>query len=223
MFEPFTKISRLSRPIIITEKIDGSNAQLHIQTHAEFEAEHPEVLDLCHPYAEHFIQDDTYIMHVGSRKRWLGPAKAEDHFGLYKWAEEHFAELCLDLGPGRHYGEWWGRGIQRNYGLDEKRFSLFNTSRWYDTHYEIPDGIPPEGTSPAPGCCYVVPVISLYNVFATPVIDSALSLLRDFGSHAAPGFMNPEGVVIYHPHGNVLMKKTFKGDEVYDPDKKRAD
>ena len=34
------------------------------------------------------------------------------------------------LVPGRHFGEWWGSGIQRGYGLDEKTFSLFNAYRW---------------------------------------------------------------------------------------------
>jgi len=209
MFEEFPKISRLSRPIIITEKLDGSNGQIYIQTHAEFEAAHPEILDLLHTYEESFIQDDTYIMHVGSRKRWLNETKAGDHFGFYKWAEEHFAELCLDLGPGRHYGEWWGQGIQRKYGLDEKRFSLFNTSRWNDMT--------------KPECCHVVPTIIVSNVFDTQSVDFALNLLSTEGSRAAPGFMQPEGVVIYHPHGNTLMKKTFHGDLEYVPGKKRAD
>jgi len=201
MFEEFTKIPRLSRPIVITEKIDGSNGQLYIQTHAEFEAAHPEVLDLCHRYEESYIQDDTYIMHVGSRKRWLGPRKTEDHFGFYKWAEEHFAELCLGLGSGRHYGEWWGQGIQRNYGLNNKRFSLFNTHRWGD------DAVRPE-------CCHVVPIIGTGDVFDTVAIDLALTLLKVGGSHAAPGFARPEGVVVFHTHGNLLFKKTIENDEL---------
>ena len=33
------------------------------------------------------------------------------------------------------------------------------------------------------------------------------------GSLAAPGFMKPEGVVIYHTAANIMFKKTFKNDE----------
>jgi hypothetical protein len=206
-FEEFSKISRLSRPIVITEKLDGSNGQLYIQTCAEFEAEEPSAL--LSSYDGHIMYDDSFVMRVGSRKRWLGVSKSEDHFGFCKWAESHFAELCLDLGPGRHYGEWWGQGIQRKYGLDEKRFSLFNTHRWK------PDT--------KPECCHVVPILGSSSVFDTRTIDFIFEALRGGGSHAAPGFMKPEGVVIYHPHGNVLMKKTFEGDEEYVPGKKRAD
>ena len=208
MFEPFAKISRLSRPIIITEKLDGSNGQLYVQSCAEFEAENPRVL--TDGYADGIVYDDEWVLRVGSRKRWLDASKAGDHFGFFKWAEEHFAELCLDLGSGRHYGEWWGQGIQRGYGLDEKRFSLFNTHRWSDPAVR-------------PECCHCVPIVGTADVFDTQAIDFALNILSDTGSHAAPGFKNPEGVVIYHPHGNVLMKKTFKGDDVYVPGKKRAD
>lgn len=207
MFEAFPKISRLSRPIVITEKLDGSNAQLYIQTHAEFEAENPEATN--GGMTDPLMYDDTFVMRAGSRKRWLGRMKKEDHFGFYKWAEEHFAELCLDLGPGRHFGEWWGQGIQRGYGLSEKRFSLFNTHRWT--------------AETKPECCHVVPIVSTCPVFDTLTITHALNILSSEGSHAAPGFMQPEGIVIYHPHGNTLMKKTFKGDEEYVPGKKRAD
>jgi len=38
--------------------------------------------------------------------------------------------------------------------------------------------------------------------------------LAHVGSIAAPGFMQPEGIVIYHTSGNVLFKKTFENDEV---------
>lgn len=208
-FEPFEKISRLSRPIIITEKLDGSNGQIFIQTHEEYKAENDVEFGEGNCGSEPGIITEDFIIRVGSRKRWLGPAKSEDHFGFYKWAHEHVDELCLDLGPGRHFGEWWGQGIQRGYGLEEKRFSLFNTHRW--------------NSSNTPNCVHVVPIVGECPVFDTGAIELALSILKVEGSRAAPGFMQPEGVVIYHPHGNVLMKKTFKGDEVYVPGKKRAD
>lgn len=207
MFEPFTKISRLSRPIVITEKLDGSNGQLYIQTHAEYGEENlhvPGTMDEPHIIAQNFI------MRVGSRKRWLDSTKQGDHFGFFKWAQANFDELVEGLGAGRHYGEWWGQSIQRGYGLDEKRFSLFNTHRWSD------DTLRPE-------CCHVVPVIATAPTFDTLTVAHALNYLSARGSVAAPGFMHPEGVVIYHSHGNVLMKKTFEGDEIYVPNKRRAD
>src|SRR5690349_11912868 len=97
-FEAFNKIARLSRNCTITEKIDGTNACIA-------------------------ISDDGKDFFIGSRSRWITPE--DDNFGFARWATEHREELLL-LGPGRHWGEWWGAGIQRRYGVPEKRFSLFN-------------------------------------------------------------------------------------------------
>jgi hypothetical protein len=204
-FEAFPKIPRLSRPIIITEKIDGSNGQLYIQSHEEFNVENGYDAEKD----ANTIVNNDWVMRVGSRKRWLDASKAGDHFGFFKWAVVNFAELCLGLGPGRHYGEWWGQGIQRGYGLDEKRFSLFNTYRW--------------NKDTKPECCHTVPVLDECAVFNSQVIEITLNMLKLSGSRAAPGFAKPEGIVVYHPHGNILMKKTFEGDKVFDPNKERAD
>lgn len=174
-FEGFPKISRLSREMIITEKIDGTNAQV-------------------------YITDDGSDMLVGSRTRWLGPAKADDNYGFYTWAMANKDEL-VKLGPGRHFGEWWGNGIQRGYGLPKgvKKFSLFNVSRWnIDT--------------PPPSVCNVVPVL-YKGPFDTAVINSQLTLLGATGSKAVPGFMNPEGIVIYHAQSGQLFKKTLENDD----------
>lgn len=170
-FEPFQKIARLSRGCTITEKIDGTNACVAISD-----------------------EGDT-TLYVGSRSRWITPE--DDNYGFAKWAHEHREEL-MALGPGRHFGEWWGAGIQRRYGLTEKRFSLFNTSRWLET--------------PPPACCHVVPV--LYSgIFTSTAADEALELLRTKGSQAAPGFMQPEGIIIYQSAGRVYFKKTLDKDE----------
>ena len=168
-FESFNKISRLSREMVITEKLDGTNAQI-------------------------FIGEDGEFL-TGSRKRWITPE--EDNFGFSRWAHEHKEQL-MGLGEGTHYGEWWGQGIQRKYGLTEKRFSLFNTHRWGDDR---------------PDCCDVVPVL-YKGMFNTTRIDEVLEDLAEHGSYAEEGFMNPEGIVIFHTHGNLLFKKTIKNDEV---------
>ena len=48
--------------------------------------------------------------------------------------------------------------------------------------------------------------ISLVNTGITS-IDLKLN-----GSYASPGFMSPEGIVIYHTQANFLFKKTFTKD-----------
>lgn len=167
-FEGFPKMARLSREIIVTEKIDGTNACIAIGENGEFL--------------------------VGSRTRWITPE--DDNFGFARWAYENKEEL-LKLGPGRHFGEWWGQGIQSNYGLTERRFSLFNVSRWADNR---------------PTCCHVVP--TLYRgVFSEEQIMLCLSALKSTGSIAAPGFMNPEGVIVYHVAAGICFKKTIHKDE----------
>lgn len=169
-FEPFGKIARLSRECTITEKIDGTNGCIGIG------------------------EDGNFL--TGSRSRWITPG--DDNFGFSQWAWNNRAEL-MKLGPGRHWGEWWGAGIQRRYGLTEKRFSLFNTHKWSDPLVR-------------PACCSVVPV--LFNgLFSTMETDSALHALAKAGSHAAPGFMNPEGIIVYHHAANLYFKKTLSKDE----------
>ncbi len=189
MFEAFPKIARLSRPIVISEKIDGTNAQILITPGTDMKFAE---------YAQAVCNVGEWLIYAGSRKRYITPGN--DNFGFAAWVKEHAEELVEGLGEGRHYGEWWGKDIQRGYDLDEKRFSLFNTHRW------------DEETKPA--CCHVVPILRICEVFSTYDIDSTLMDLMCFGSSAAPGYMNPEGVVVYHPHGNTQFKKTIKDDDV---------
>ena len=169
VFEEFPKIPRLSRECVVTEKIDGTNGCVLI------------------------LEDGRVI--AGSRTRWITPES--DNFGFARWVAEHAEELRTGLGVGRHFGEWWGLGIQRRYDQDRKRFSLFNTSKWAETR---------------PACCDVVPI--LYSgLFHSASIDEALANLKEKGSVAAPGFMKPEGVVIYHVALRGYFKKTIEKDD----------
>ena len=168
-FQPFAKIARLNREVVVTEKIDGTNALV-------------------------WVSDDMTELCAGSRTRWISPG--DDNFGFAAWVEKNREEL-LTLGPGMHYGEWWGAGIQRRYGLTEKRFSLFNVHRWGESR---------------PACCHVVPVLSRGLDIRATVTD-ALDRLRSDGSIAAPGFMKPEGVVAFHTASGGLFKVTLEGDE----------
>lgn len=183
-FVEFPKIPRLSREIVITEKIDGTNGVIYIGEDGEFL--------------------------VGSRTRWITP-EADNH-GFARWAYENKEEL-LKLGAGIHYGEWWGSGIQRGYGLikGEKRFSLFNTGRWAKFQG---NPILEEKQEYCPKCCEVVPVLYT-GMFDTDTIQEVLDKLRTNGSYVSPRFMKPEGIVIFHTQGRLLFKKTIEKDELY--------
>ena len=114
-FEGFPKMARLSRECIITEKIDGTNAQIYIVEQDGFQM------------PGSIYEAGGLAMFAGSRTRWITPE--DDNFGFAAWVKAN-ADQLFGLGVGRHFGEWWGCGIQRGYGLTEKRFSLFNTLRW---------------------------------------------------------------------------------------------
>ena len=189
IFEKFPKIPRLNREIIITEKIDGTNAQV-------------------------LVTEDGQV-YPGSRNRWLTPQ--DDNFGFADWVFQHEDKL-LRLGPGRHYGEWWGQGIQRKYGLDHRRFSLFNVQRWQSEHecpyrlfkYVRGEKIRIERTT-LPACCHVVPILYA-GMFDMGVIQQTAHRLKFDGSRAAPGFEKPEGIVIYHTAGNCMFKVVLEHD-----------
>lgn len=178
-FEPFQKIARWSREIIVTEKIDGTNGQIFIPENATAD-----------------------MIQFGSRNQWL--TERDHNYGFFKWGHEHREEL-LTLGAGRHYGEWWGLGIQRNYSQTVRRFSLFNTKLWADNPLR-------------PACCEVTPVLyqgPLEDHGVTKGIKAALNRLQTEGSVAAPGFMKPEGVIIFHTASRQLFKKTLEKDEYH--------
>lgn len=203
-FKPFPKIARLSREVIVSEKIDGTNAQVCI---VELDG-YP--VDGC------VYQSDGIAIYAGSRTRWITPEC--DNHGFARWVKDHAEELMIGLGLGRHYGEWWGAGIQRGYGLPkgEKRFSLFNTIRWCWSDQEpqrIETGDPQieKYQQRLPGCCDLVPVL-WSGGFYTTAIDDCLDDLAENGSYAAHGYMNPEGVVVYHVAGNVAFKKKLGND-----------
>jgi hypothetical protein len=170
-FESYPKIPRLKRNCVITEKIDGTNAQI-------------------------LITEDNR-MFVGSRSRWL--SVGADNFGFHAWTQEHKDEL-MKLGPGRHFGEWYGGKIQRGYGLTEKRFSLFNVMKWKDQLFNLPEGVS------------IVPILHI-GEFTDTIIDHWIQNLRMNGSRAVPGFAKPEGIVVYHMASRTLFKRTLDQDE----------
>lgn len=210
-FTGFPKISRLFRPIIITEKIDGTNAAVVVSEDTPFDdGDDQEVVGPGIVINTDYDGWQPVYVYAQSRKRVISPE--DDNFGFAAWVREHARELAVGLGPGIHFGEWWGAGIQRKYGLDERRFSLFNVSRWGDEE-EMNGFGEIIKTTDRPACCHVVPVLAELEEFDTAAIRSALLVLDTFGSIAASGFMDPEGIVTYHKHSNSLFKTTIKDDE----------
>lgn len=195
-FVEFPKISRAKRSVLCTEKIDGTNAQILVVPISIFN-----VGDVDKEGAIAYTHSDgtEFILRAGSRNRWL--SERMDNYGFWKWVNENKAEL-FKLGPGRHFGEWWGSGIQRRYGLNEKRFSLFNVLRW--------------ANNPSiPSCCSVVPIVHQgTDEEGFNAVDAALEKLRNEGSYAAKGFMDPEGIVAFHKASGYLFKATLDNDGV---------
>lgn len=178
-FAAFPKIPRWSaQNMIITEKIDGTNAQIA-------------------------ISDDLTEIKAGSRNRWITPD--DDNFGFARWVDAN-KEHLLQLGKGVHFGEWWGQGIQRCYNKKEKVFSLFNTARWaaadqQDRLKAIREKVAVE----------VTPIL-YQGEFSDEAIQKSLKDLETEGSRAAPGFQNPEGVIIFLPGPRTLFKYTIGGN-----------
>lgn len=214
-FEEFKKIPRLNREIVISEKIDGTNGQIVIA---------PSILGADtdnKPLTAVTVDGVEYYVWAGSRNRWVYAEKSLDNSGFAAWVLERAPLLVEVLGEGRHYGEFWGAGIQRKYGQTIKRFSLFNTSKWQQAlaqrEYEgkpIPEGL---GVVPV---LYQGPwfesfpdnegLMAIKTLFAPEV---TIQMLKENGSFAAPGFPNPEGIVVYHTAANQYFKITVENDD----------
>lgn len=163
-FESFGKITRYENvTVTITEKIDGTNGCI-------------------------VFDEDGTLLGVQSRKRIITPGKATDNFGFAGWVADNATDLFKFFGPGRHYGEWFGSGIQRGYGMDDKWFAPFNTHRFND---ELENW--PENVCPTP----VLNVASIAHMNA--LVANSLNFLKQDGSqlHPAVEFGNPEGIMVY--------------------------
>lgn len=194
-FQAWPKTPRLFRDMIVTEKIDGTNAAVIIDEFGHGKSSDPNFQTLT------YLDDGRgYTVGAQSRKRLISPK--DDNFGFANWVFENAQELARILGPGRHYGEWWGSGIQRGYGLQngDKRFSLFNVKRYAERV---------QGCHPA---LSTIPVL-YEGRFDLKSVHHMLYLLGENGSHAAPGFMKPEGIVVFHEAAGQVFKATLENDE----------
>lgn len=171
-FIPWPKTHRLNREVIVTEKIDGTNAAV-------------------------IVEDG--LVYAQSRTRLITPGKTTDNFGFAAWVVENEDTLVAELDDGHHFGEWYGGGIQRGYGLDERRFMLFDVDRWAPAPPDVP-GVE-------------VATVLYRGAFDVGAIEGAVDDLELYGSVHVPDFPDAEGVVIYHTQGHVSFKITLEGDE----------
>ncbi len=186
-FEPWPKIPRLRRAILVTEKIDGTNGAVLVNEDGTVQAQ--------------------------SRNRMIGAGLGENA-GFAAWVEQNATILAEHLGPGRHFGEWWGVGIQRGYGLRERRFSLFNTKRWgyLRSDMETPEGALTGALELNRIGVTTVPVLAS-GPMNDDTINHAIDRLRAEGSFAAPGFMKPEGIVVFHLQSQTMFKVLLENDD----------
>ena len=207
-FTPFQKIPRLNRDIIITEKIDGTNAAIVVERELDEDkgsAQPGILLSEPHPLA-------GLVVRAQSRSRFIGPEN--DNAGFARWVFKNADQLATLLGEGIHFGEWWGKGVNIGYGVDGKRFSLFNVSRWNDMD-AIVDGVP---VRPVPKLYEGPWFTGLHHMIGgggpglwAPA--EALKVLQEHGSIAAPRWMKPEGIVVFHTASGNLYKATIEKDD----------
>jgi hypothetical protein len=209
-FQAWPKTPRLNRSAVYTEKIDGTNAAVIIEefpfgTHREVPPNTKLVFGPDDDIDNAGYPTVEYLVAAQSRTRLITPGKNTDNYGFAGWVWDNAEELARTLGAGRHFGEWWGQGIQRRYDLDHKKFSLFNVNRWEDK-------LPPTPLVDA-GILGTVPVLSRDN-FGSDVVSNVLEHLSAFGSFAAPGFDKPEGIIVYHTQSKQNFKVLIENDEI---------
>lgn len=169
MFKAWPKTPRWeNETFTITEKIDGTNACVVILPDKRYK--------------------DGFNVFAQSRTKIITPGKTTDNFGFAQWVEDNRQDL-LKLGVGRHYGEWWGQGIQRTYGLKERKFSLFRHN-----YKELPM------------CCDIAPILT-DKASTHSECARVIEMLKQFGSVAQPLFMNPEGIII---QSNTYLNVRYK-------------
>lgn len=171
-FKSFPDIKKLgSTEFSITQKIHGSNAQIMI---------YPVYKTIPNTEDSVIVTDEVDHMEllVGSRTRWIAPGC--DNYGFATFVYAHKQEFIDKLGPGQHFGEWAGPGVNSGEGLKEKTLVLFDYWRYN------PENLPPQTV--------LVPVL-YKGKFDLGVIESVMAELKTNGSKLCPGFMRPEGIV----------------------------
>lgn len=208
-FSAWPKIPRLRRDIVITEKIDGTNAAVRIFTagpgYSEDYVSGSTVPDFPHVFCATVDDVDYYVVAQGRKRMLSTETKATDNFGFARWVHGNAETLIRGLGIGTHYGEWYGSKIQSGYGYvdGERKFMLFNASRW--TPETITDDLTAIGVES--------PTVLYQGVFDVSEINYWIEYMKLAGSVHVPG-QKPEGIVIYHVASNNLFKVLCENDEL---------
>lgn len=192
-FRGWPKTPRLFRDCVVTEKIDGTNAAIGI-----YPADQPVIGDITKCLFTEGVDGTMWLIYAQSRNRIITPEN--DNYGFAKWVYDNATTLIADLGVGLHFGEWWGQGIQRGYGLDHREFSLFNTAKWASKVFSTWN-------------LGAVPVLSQHT-FSTNEVSRCIDMLNECGSLAAPGFKPAEGVVAYHSAASQVFKALIDNDHL---------
>ena len=202
-YPSFSSIERLENIYcVISEKIDGTNGLIEIQNKANNS------------------NTGSMIVKFGSRNRYI--SFSDDNAGFanfFRHYEKKFKNMAKEIiassynedsqtdeiptenYPLRIYGEWFGKGIQRGYGLDDKYFMPF--SSFYAEHM-IKAGIPN----------IMMPNIMYTGKFSLEVVDNCMNCLTSGSFHnLITNYDNPEGIVIYFPKYNFRLKQTFEGSK----------
>lgn len=205
-FDGWPKTPRLNRNIIISEKLDGTNGAIIIE---EYDGPAKFTFDVAEQggVAVVYMGDRTFVVGAQSRNRLVFPGGSTDNHGFARWVQDNASNLVRILGAGRHFGEWWGQGIARKYGKISREFSLFRA----DHYAPLIAAAAMEGDD-VPGLS-VVPVL-YRGTFSQTAINDSVEQLRHFGSVAAPGFMRPEGVVVFHTASKQVYKVLLENDEL---------
>jgi hypothetical protein len=178
MFKSWPKIPRLYNELFtLSEKVDGTNAAVVISNEG---ADDSTIFS---------TEVDGKVVNVWAQSRTRLITPDNDNYGFARWVKENAETLVKELGFGYHYGEWWGKGINRGYGVDKKYFSLFNPTK----QTSITKNIPLLATDVS---------ISMLET----VIDDSINNLVTNGSKIAPGYTRPEGIVVY----SQLTSKYYK-------------
>lgn len=168
-FQSFGKIQRYEKAVChITEKIDGTNACINI--------------------------DHDGTVTTQSRNRIVTPD--DDNYGFAAWVHNNIGDLQAFFGPGRHYGEWFGIGINRGYGMRERVFAPFNTGLFTQERVaaDAPDGVT---YTPLLATCRMSELDSHVSQVMIDLVDN--------GSRTREGWgWMPEGCMIWSPQFGYL-------------------
>lgn len=202
-FQKYGKTPRLFRDITISEKIDGTNSAVIIEEVEEFD----EPSDFRLACFE--VDGRYYEVAAQSRNRLITPGKTTDNHGFALFVQTNAEALFDALGPGRHYGEFWGKGIQGRYVnqmAGVKGFALFNTAKHKGLHLWLPAG---DGATEV----LLETTHVLYEgPFSEQKIREVLTELKKTGSWISP--MSPaEGIVVYHTQSGQVYKVTLDNED----------